>query len=722
MHLLFCDQLSKPRSSVRFSLILNLNLVLILILIAAFFAKPVFAQPSERIALVVGNGSYRTAPLPNPKNDAEAMSELLTRAGFKVDLQLDTDLTQLQAAVQKFGTAIRNPKVKFGLFYYAGHGLQQDWKNYLVPVSANIRNASEVPKQTVDVSQLLTYMDNTQGRSFLVILDACRDNPFAATYKPSAKGLSQFDAPAGSLLAYATSPGNVALDGQGKNGLYTSFLLREFSAPGARIEDAFKRVRLSVRLASKGKQIPWESTSLEEDIFLFPTANQILSEAEKEKLLEQEMASWQEVKTVNDPEVLAKFIRQYPSGSASELAQSRLNRLLLANADKESKEQKAQAQAVAATAALEVAAREELARRRAAEAEQKRLAARREEEERRRIALVEAEKQELIRQKAAKDSMEREEQAKVAAAKAKQAEDEAKRLASLKLEKERQQAQELARAQAEQARLARAQADTALAELKRNETLKAENAKAEQARIKTAEVARLAALEAAEKERLDLAQLAREKQLLEEAALSQTLMATAPTVLTATPYFKGYAQHERSFQVGDEHRFQEIDLFNNAKRTIVRRVTKVDYDADRVIFDNNTYVSDLMGNTLVNQSGVNNSVRQFYPADLFVGKKWTTRFKQSRTNGSSYTFDYKLKVVAKESVTVPAGTFETFKIEATGFNLELGAQIERTLWVAPGVNADIAQDYRVRLRSGQVETNQRIELLSYTPAPKRASR
>ena len=699
----------------------------------SLFAHVSFAQSADRIALVVGNSAYRTAPLPNPRHDATEMAALLTKAGFKVDVQLDTDLSQLQAAVQKFGTAIRDPKVKFGLFYFAGHGMQQDWRNYLVPVSANIKIASEVPTQTVDVSQLLSYMGQGQGRSFLVILDACRDNPFASTFKSSSKGLSQFDAPVGSLLAYATAPGNVALDGEGKNGLYTSYLLREFAVPGTRIEDAFKRVRLSVRLASKGQQIPWESTSLEEDLFMFPTAVQKLSEAEREKLLESEMASWQEAKAANDPEVLAKFIRQYPSGNASELAQARLNRMLLAGAERENNKEKAKksdAQALAATAALEAAAREELARRRIAEAEQKRLLAQREEAERQRLALVEASREAEQREVIARLAAEKEAQAKLSAERARLAEAEAKRLAELKLDNERREAQQLALVQAEQTRLAQAEqarqaqanALAAREELRRADQLKAEHAAREKALALAAENLRLAALKQAELEQKELLRLASEKKAFEESAKAPVLLATAPVVLEPTPYFKGYAQHDRIFRVGEEHVIRKIDQFSKKSENIIRRVTRVDSESDRVIFDDGKYVTDQMGNTLVNQLGNFSTVRQFYQADLFVGKKWTSRFKQIRPNGAAYTFEYNLKVVAKETITVPAGTFDAFRIEARGFNIDLGASLERDIWVTPGVNADIAQDYRVRLRSGQLETNQREELMSFTPTQKRASR
>ena len=123
-----------------------------------------------------------------------------------------------------------------------------------------------------------------------------------------------------------------------------------------------------------------------------------------------------------------------------------------------------------------------------------------------------------------------------------------------------------------------------------------------------------------------------------------------------------------------------------------------------------------MGNVTTNDRGAFSTPRQFYPADLFVGKKWSTRFKQTRPNGVTYTFQYDLKVVGKEKVTVPAGTFEAYRIEARGFNIELGARLERNIWVAPGINADIVHEIKVRLRNGNWDQNDRQELVSYTQA------
>jgi uncharacterized caspase-like protein len=691
------------------------------VLLCAFlfaFSFSANAQSAERVALVIGNSAYLNSPLVNPRHDAQAMSDLLKKAGFSVDVQLDTDLPRLQGALRKFGTAIRNPKVKFGLFYYAGHGLQQDWRNYLVPVEANIANASEIAKKTVDVSQLLGYMDQAQGRSFLVILDACRDNPFADKYKSTAKGLSQFDAPVGSLLAYATAPGNVALDGGGadnsNNGLYTSFLLREFAVPGARIEDAFKRVRLNVRLASKGQQIPWESTSLEEDLYLFPGAKQSLTEAEKETLLEKEMALWQSVKATSDPEILARFIRQFPSGNASELAAARMNRILVARFDLESKERKAKEEAAVAAAALELANKEEAARLKIAQSERLRLEAQKQEQERQRVAQLEAEREADKRREAEKLAREAAAKAREAAEKSRLAELEVLRVARLKQETAQKAAQQEAFLQAEQARLAQSKVVVAQAELRRFEAQIASRSAQESARAKEVELQNKNLAVRAAEERQELARLAQEKQLLEQQKIAQSQSVSFAN-LAATPFSKGSSQHERRFAEGEEHRFLVVDLTTQAQRTAVRRVTKVEPEIDRVTFNDGAYVSDQMGNALVNQFGSNNTVRQFYPVDLYVGKRWTTQFRQTRQSGNSIRFEYQLKVTARETITVPAGTFDAFKIEARGVNRDQRVEIERNIWVAPGINADILQTYRVVDRFGTVEANQREELVAYTP-------
>ena len=223
-----------------------------------------------RHALVVGNASYATAPLINSANDAAAVAKVLERAGFTVDLKLNASQKQLQDAVTAFGDRLKGGGA--GLFYFAGHGVQIKGRNFLMPVGADIKREDEVPYKAVDVQQVLDKMETARNRINVVILDACRDNPFARSSRSGSGGLSQVDAPIGSLVAFATAPGSVASDGKGSNGLYTQHLLANMERPGLPIEEIFKRVRLGVRLDSNGGQVPWESTSLEGDFTFFAAA------------------------------------------------------------------------------------------------------------------------------------------------------------------------------------------------------------------------------------------------------------------------------------------------------------------------------------------------------------------------------------------------------------------------------------------------------------------
>ena len=224
--------------------------------------------PEPRFALVIGNASYTGAPLVNAANDAAAVAKVLERAGFNVELKLNANQRQMQDAITNLGRRLSREGI--GLFYYAGHGVQIRGRNYLLPVGAEIRREADVPTLGVDVQQLLDRMGSARNRMNVVILDACRDNPFVNDGKAGSGGLSQLDAPTGSLIAFATAPGSVASDGKGSNGLYTQHLLANIERPGTSIEEVFKRVRLGVRLDSSGRQIPWESTSLEAEFSFFP--------------------------------------------------------------------------------------------------------------------------------------------------------------------------------------------------------------------------------------------------------------------------------------------------------------------------------------------------------------------------------------------------------------------------------------------------------------------
>jgi hypothetical protein len=283
---------------------------------------------------VIGNGAYPQAKLVNPTHDAKAMHALLGLAGFDAELLLEGRKESMIESIERFGARLQSSDTSLAVFYYAGHGAQLDWRNYLLPVDVSVRSAETLKAGCIDLGMLLDQFTRAQrqaeGKTFVVILDACRDNPFGSAYRTPNKGLSQFDAPVGSLLAYSTAPGSVASDGEGQNGLYTQHLVTELSRQGTRIEDALKRVRLNVRLASGGAQIPWESTSLESDVFIFPSAAGNLSEEEQERQIEEEIAHWGRVKSSRRIEDWVEYLRRFPNGRFSEVAQFRLNRLLAA--------------------------------------------------------------------------------------------------------------------------------------------------------------------------------------------------------------------------------------------------------------------------------------------------------------------------------------------------------------------------------------------------------
>ena len=289
-----------------------------------------------KLALVLGNGRYRRGRLRNPPNDARAIAAALTSMGFSVIVALDMGRAQIEAAIQDYTGELAKRKC-VGLFYYAGHGLQVDWKNYMVPVEADLDTIADVQEQAVEVGTLLAGITRAANPMNVIILDACRDNPFGSTKEKAGelKGLSQMDAPPSTLLAYATSPGHVASDGEGANGLYTEHLLKEMQIPGAKIEDVFKRVRIGVRRKSNGQQIPWESTSLEEDFWFIPPKDlRTLSEQERGLLFKEELTLWEKIKDSKESDPFEDYLRRYPSGQFAELAQLQLELVLARQGEK----------------------------------------------------------------------------------------------------------------------------------------------------------------------------------------------------------------------------------------------------------------------------------------------------------------------------------------------------------------------------------------------------
>ncbi len=282
-----------------------------------------------RMALVIGNSNYPGNALINPVNDAIAMGAALRGLGFSVLELRDAPKDQIVAAVSRMQDALKG-KNAIGMLYYAGHGLQLDWRNYMIPVDAKLTKASEVAAQAVDVNSVMDAFKIAGNRMNIVVLDACRDNPFGDAL--ATKGLAPMDAPAGTFLAYATAPGNVAEDGDtsGSNGLYTRYLLQELTRPVARIEDVFKRVRLNVRQQSGGRQIPWESTSLEDDFYfndgkIAPPVQ--VSTTELARTFAVEKQDWAEISASRNAADFFAFLVKYPNGFLAEQAQFRLDQV-----------------------------------------------------------------------------------------------------------------------------------------------------------------------------------------------------------------------------------------------------------------------------------------------------------------------------------------------------------------------------------------------------------
>ena len=218
-------------------------------------------QTQYRRALLIGNAAYADAPLRNPVNDATDMADILRRVGFEVTLLRNADKLTMEQAIEAFTRGV--PRGSIGLFFFSGHGAQIDGLNYLIPIGARLNESIDVRYRAVPADWILGRMDETGMEMKLLVLDACRNNPFGRSWTRALdRGLAVMDAPKGTLIAYATSPKKTALDGTGRNSPYTARLLREVPIPGRPIELVFKAVRLGVQQETQGAQTPWEASSL----------------------------------------------------------------------------------------------------------------------------------------------------------------------------------------------------------------------------------------------------------------------------------------------------------------------------------------------------------------------------------------------------------------------------------------------------------------------------
>jgi len=483
-----------------------------------------------KVALVIGNSRYPQSPLKNPVNDARAFGEALLKLGFDVNVKLDADRAAMNAAITAYVDKLARQKC-VGLFYYAGHGMQLAWKNYLLPIDASVAAVKDVQSQGVELNALIAGLTRASNPLNLVILDACRDNPFGSVAQLEQKGLSQMDAPLGTLLAYATSPGNTASDGEGANGLYTENLLKEIQVREAKVEDVFKRVRLGVRRASRGLQIPWESTSLEDDFYFLPPGMLAKpGDDERARQFAEELKVWDSIQEAASPAPFESYLRKFPSGQFSELAQLQLDRLLAKEGEKP--------------------------------------------------------------------------------------------------------------------------------------------------------------------------------------------VQIAPAI--GNPFTAGTARADTHFKVGDTWTWRVYDRHTGAEKGL-RTHTVTEITDNEVRFNKGRIISDLLGNIKQSGDGRRYTGNQFQPLEFAVGKQWSTRFQVINPAGNNFESEYNFRITAREKVTVPAGTFDCFRIEGKGISRARFGSGSTTLmnnfWMAPDTCRRVIKQEVNRSFYGPRGLNlledDRIELVSF---------
>ena len=246
----------------------HLKLVLLIVFLQTITMS---AFALERTALVVGNSDYQHARLRNPVNDARDVADVLEKQlGFEVILRTDVTKRQFEDAARKFRKRLQH-RGGVGLFYYAGHGIQANGRNYLIPVAASIESETDVRYKAVDAGYILGQMDEASTSLNIVILDACRDNPYERSFRSASRGLVRIeDMPAGelgSLLAYSTAPGRVAADGAGRNSPYTAELVKALQTPNLTLEQVFKRVAIGVYKLTNRRQKPWTNQFILDDFY-----------------------------------------------------------------------------------------------------------------------------------------------------------------------------------------------------------------------------------------------------------------------------------------------------------------------------------------------------------------------------------------------------------------------------------------------------------------------
>ena len=268
--------------------------IIVTIILSLLLASNLLAE--NRLALLIGNSDYaHGGNLDNPVNDVRAIKKALEGLGFTVLKYENCTQKTMRKAMDKFGSKLKGKDI--GLFFYAGHGVQVNGYNYLIPTDAKLSNANDAEYDCVKAGRILAKMESAGSRTNIVILDACRDNPFERSWRRGTEGtgLAFINAPSGSLIAYSTAPGKTALDGRGKNSPYTSALLQHIRTPNITVLEMFQGVRSTVMARSGGKQIPWESTSLRGN-FYFSTKGKDSRFSEEQARLERERRELERLK------------------------------------------------------------------------------------------------------------------------------------------------------------------------------------------------------------------------------------------------------------------------------------------------------------------------------------------------------------------------------------------------------------------------------------------
>lgn len=651
--------------------------------------KPGGAAVSERrIALVIGNSGYKFSPLVNPGNDARAIGAALRESGFTVSEKRNLGQAAMRQAIREFGDELVKGGV--GLFFYAGHGIQLKGRNYLIPVGADIQREDEIEDQSVDVNLVLQKFGAAKNALNILILDACRNNPFAGTFGSQSAGLASMDAPPGTLIAFSTAPGYVAADGNGDNSLYTQNLVSAMQEAGLKLEDVFKKVRAAVRQDSGGRQVPWENTSLEKDFYFRPP--------DLSKLAAQQQEREQAVQDAIERAVLTALKKRESELAAAQAAKieqetraaresiERLTKELaeLRTAPKAEPERANSSQMLASLQTSAPPTRSVMPQAPAssppaasAEAERKRQEelARAEAELRKQQELAKAEEQRKKQDEIARAEAERKRQDALAKAGA-----ERKQLEELaRDEVERKKQEDLARAEAERKRredLARAEA-----ELKKQQEL----AKAEAARAASP--------------------------IAPASSPSQLALAVPGSGPRPQPVITVGGRVVRpDIRVGDQWTYQTTDGYTSEKRTVAVGVVRV---TENYIYTQSAPTS-LAALDLSTTGGMLdvwdrnwNQLRQgdleyapYYPSLQFPlepNKNWSGAVSIDVPGSDKLIHQLDARVVGWERVTVPAGTFDAVKITLRGtIHGSVGGSIVDVVWYAPAVRQIVKKEIQHR--------------------------